>query len=364
VRKWTACGGDLVMVDGDPGGVFAPRIALASGDGARSTVPYLLGHVHRLASADITAAGLEATLNALPTIGPALWRLPASRAGDWKIELDRGFRLPMRGVGQLHARGYLTLLMLFAILIGPVNYMYLRRRGLQPLLVMTSPLIAVAFLLLLGTYVVAAEGFRVHTRAATFTLLDQGRQEAVTRAAVSLYAAGRTPGDGLWFSSDTAVYPFESADTSEDLHIDLSNGQRFDSGLVRARTPVNFETLEWRPARERLLFTREGDGLHVSNGLGVAVSSLLVRAPDRMYELWSPLAAGGQAGLHVTNGTRTALVPAYHPMFTRFDEVTSTQPVNSYLAVVDRAPAWDPGVKNAAEQESTHVVLGLLEALP
>jgi hypothetical protein len=260
LRKWTACGGDLIVVDGEPGQLLAAGIPLASSEGSPSTVPYLLGHLHRTTVSVVAAKGLDNLLLDLPVVRNASWRLPANRSGDWKTAPEQGFRLRMAGIGQVHAQGYLTLLLLFAVLIGPVNYLYLRRRGLQPLLVLTAPLIALVFLVLLGSYVIAGEGFSVHTRTATLTLLDQEHQEAVTRGAVSMYAAGRTPGSGLRFSSETAVFPFETNDR-DDIHIDLADGQRFDAGLVRARTPSNFETLEWRVARERLTFARDGSTL-------------------------------------------------------------------------------------------------------
>jgi hypothetical protein len=288
--------------------------------------------------------------------------LPANRAADWKTKGEKGFRLGMPGVGDLHARGYLSLLMLFTVLIGPVNYLYLRRRRLQPLIVLTTPIIALGFLLLLAVYVVAGEGFGVHVRAATLTVLDQDRQEAVTRADVSLYPAGHTPGGGLRFSSETAVLAFDVDDRPE-VHLDLADGQRFDDGFVRARTPVNFETIEWRPARERLTFVRDGRALKVTNGLGATVNRLFVRSPSGTFELASPMASGGQATLQPSVKAPT-LMPAFHPLFPRYYEVLENQPSNSDVALVATAPAWDPGLSNTIEHDSTHVVLGLLERLP
>jgi hypothetical protein len=363
LRKWTACGGDLIVVDGDPDERLAAGIPLASSDGSPSTVPYLLGHLHRTTSSVVTGKGLDNLLINLPAVRNASWRLPANRSGDWKTAPEQGFRLRMAGIGQVHAQGYLTLLLLFAVLIGPVNYLYLRRRGLQPLLVLTAPLIAVVFLVLLGSYVIAGEGFSVHARAATLTVLDQERQEAVTRGAVSMYAAGRTPGSGLRFSSETAVFPFEASDRDE-IHVDLNDGQRFDSGLVRARTPSNFETLEWRVARERLTFARDGSTLKVTNGLGVTIQRLRVRSGDQDYALTTSLPPGGQAALRASALKPVLQIPVYHTMYARFQEVEDGQPPNSYLALVDRAPSWQPGLANAVEQDSVHVMLGLTEHLP
>jgi hypothetical protein len=362
LRKWTACGGDLIVVDGDPAALLAPGIALASSDGARSTLPYLLGHVHRVPSAEIASGGLEALLGLLPAIRTASWRLPVNRASDWTLKVDQGFRLRMAGIGDVHTRGYLTLLMVFALLIGPVNYVFLRNRGLQWLIVLTAPVIATVFLVLLAFYVVVGEGFGVHVRAATLTVLDQERQEAVTRADVSLYPAGRTPGGGLRFSSETAVLAFNPPERG-DVHVDLADGQRFDDGFVRARTPLNFETIEWRQARERLTFSRESGALKVSNGLGSTVTHLFVRSESGAFELSTPVTPGGQALLHAWV-KEPVLIPLSHPLYPRYYEVMASQPLHSYVAIVDKAPSWDPGVAGAVEHDSAHIVLGLLGQLP
>jgi hypothetical protein len=361
LRKWTACGGDLIVVDAAPGSSLAPGISLASPDGSRSTVPYFLGHLHRLRAADMEL-GMTGLLSALSAARAGSWRLPVNRAADWTLAATKGFRLRMAGIGDVHARGYLMLLLLFALLIGPLNYLYLQHRGLQPLLVLTAPLIAVAFLVLLAVYVVIGEGFGVHVRAATLTVLDQDRQEAVTRAEVSLYPAGRTPGGGLRFSDDTAVVAFASEDRS-DVHLDLGDGQRFDRGLARARVPLNVETVEWRPARERLTFTRENGGLTVVNGLGATLTALFVRSPSGSFELAAPVIAGGRGALRRWT-TQPLLMPVDHPLYGRFYEVMTGQPVSSYVALLDKATAWNPGVTNAIEHDSTHVVLGLMEQMP
>jgi hypothetical protein len=206
------------------------------------------------------------------------------------------------------------------------------------------------------------EGFGVHVRAATLTVLDQDRQQAVTRADVSLYPAGRTPGGGLRFSSETVVLAF-NAQERDDVHIDLADGQRFDDGFVRARTPLNFETIEWRQARERLTFSRGGGGVTVSNGLGATITQLFVRSASGAFELSAPLSPGRQALLR-TWVTPPVLIPLSHPLYPRYYEVMANQPVNSYVALVDKAPSWEPGVAGAVEHDSAHVVLGLLERLP
>ena len=99
----------------------------------------------------------------------------------------------------------LSILFVFSLLIGPVNYWLLWRKRQQVLLVLTAPVISAIFILLLAGYVVAGEGLGVRGRAVTFTMLDQVRKQASTRATMWLYAAGMTPSSGLRFARDGGV---------------------------------------------------------------------------------------------------------------------------------------------------------------
>ncbi|HEX5110408.1 MAG TPA: hypothetical protein VFV95_18285 [Vicinamibacterales bacterium] len=366
LRTWTACGGDLVLVDGDFSmlprvGSYSP-VVHASGE----TVPYFLGHVHVVKAETIVGSGLGSVLSGLPSVHVADWALPTTRAFEWGSGTERGFRLPIPGIGQVPARAYLAILLLFSVFIGPVNYLFLARRNRQALVVLTTPLISVVFVVLLATYVVAGEGFGIHGRAVSLTVLDQRSQAAATRASISLYAAGRTPSAGLRFPRDMAILPIgrDGRSSTDDIRVDLSESQRFASGLVRARAPSNYEALSFRTARERLVFARDGDQLTVVNGLGTPVAKLWIRTADRAYSLTHPLAAGGKATLSVSRGVAESLIEAGYPLRSKLAALSSTQPQHSYLALLDHSPFWQPGISGVDERASFHLVLGLVEPLP
>ena len=362
LRTWVACGGDLLFIDAEIPDAFAP----AGGPAAvliENALPFFLGQVHRVTTADVETRSFTTVLFDLPSLRDANWALPVNRSADWNKPGTRGFRLPMDGVGTINARAYLAILVLFTVLIGPVNYVWLRGRQQQVLMVVTAPALSVLFILLLATYVIAGEGFGLHVRATSLTVLDQSRQEAATRASVSLYAAGRTPGGGLRFSRDAAVFPMAGLAESDDLRVDLSEAQRFASGLVRARTPANFETAEFRTARERLVFSRSGDGLEVLNGLGAPVRRVILYGRDQVYAFAGTLGAGGRAAM-TPSRPKVTFVPPDHPLSARFDAIASGQPPGTYLAVLDRSPFWQAGAPEIIEHESVHVVVGLVEQLP
>ena len=264
------------------------------------------------------------------------------------------------------ARTYLAILIVFSFLIGPANYWFLWRKRQQVLLVLTAPLISAMFIVLLAGYVVAGEGLGVRGRAATFTMLDQVRQQASTRGSISLYAAGMTPAGGLRFPRDTAIFPIgpEGTGSRGQQTLDLTEAQRFSAGVIQARSPTNFEEIGFRPARERLTFNREAGGMSVVNGLGATVAALVYRDGDKSYSLAGPLPHGAKATMKSGGLAAGNMVPADLPLSSRFVHLVENQPGGSYLAVLERSPFWDPGVSSVVERGSFHLVIGWPEGQP
>jgi hypothetical protein len=358
---WTACGGDLIVAADDQprltGG--AHRVPDPSPNGASR--PYFFGRIHRRAAPALAAAGLGTVLSDAESAQDAPhWALPVNRALSWNAIGPKGYRLEIPGVNGVPTRAYLAILILFAFLIGPINYWVLRHRQRLVLFMLTAPLISALFIVLLAGYVVAGEGFHVSGRAATFTMLDQPRRQAVTRGSVSLYAAGMTPGGGLRFPRDVAVYALgpDGNGSRDEQTLDLSDTQQFSSGVISARAPTNVEEIAFREARERLTFERGADGVRVVNGLGAIVQRLVYRSAGKTYVLDAPLADGAAAALRPGTIDASAIVPRDLPMPARFIRLFQAQPEGSYLAVLDRSPFWDPGVRDVVERGSFHLVLG------
>ena len=188
----------------------------------------------------------------------------------------------------------------------------------------------------------------------------------MTRASMSLYAAGTAPWDGLRFARDEAVYTIGPGGTGsrEAQMLDLTEAQRFASGVIQARSATNLETIGFRPARERLTFSREADGITVLNGLGVPIRALTYRTGNRLHHLPDPVMPG-EKGRLVAGGVRTAgLIPADVPQAPRFQALFQRQPDGSYLAVLDRSPFWTAGVSDVDERDSFHVVIGWVDGQP
>ena len=146
---WTACGGDLVFVDGDLR-TLMPSTMAATPAGEGTARAYFFGRIHRPTSASITASGLASFLADAQKVQDSNLALPANTARDWGAIAVRGFRLPIPGVHGVPARAYLSILFVFSVIIGPANYWFLRRHRQQVLLVLTAPLISAVFIVLLA----------------------------------------------------------------------------------------------------------------------------------------------------------------------------------------------------------------------
>ena len=358
---WVACGGSLVLADAELDVLFPDPARRPMVE--RGMAEHFFGRIHLWPSAAIEGAGFTDTITAIVNrVREPTWALPLE---ENVTTGSGGYRLPIPGVNGVPAGAYLTILTFFALLIGPVNHIFLRRRKQQALIVLTTPLIAAGFIVLLGAYVIAVEGFGIRGRMLSLTMLDQASGQAATRATVSLYAAGRAPSGGLRFARDVAVFPTPVANgPGVGEALDLTDLQQFSTGLLDARTPANFETLAMRAARERLVFSAENGRIRVTNGLGTTVTRLRVRESGRSYALGDPLLPGAAAVLQQTTASARDLLGGGDAALAPFDSVVTNLPDGSYLAVVDRSPFWDQGSADIDERGSFHLILGRFGSLP
>jgi hypothetical protein len=354
---WTASGGDLMFVDGDLPALLPDQqtlpISLTLGEG--NPAPYYFGSINLLKSEELRKIGLDAALLQSSALAKNDDRaLPVNRASGWSTLSKLGFSLPIPGIGGVPVRSYLIILIVFSVLIGPVNFVWLWRKRRQVLLVLTAPLISAAFILLLSGYVFWGEGFGITGRAESFTLLDQKTNHAATRATVSMYAAGMAPGNGLQFSRGVAVIPISLArrGSRERQVLDLTDLQQFSAGIAKARAPANFEEVSFRPARERLSFNYTNNGITVVNALGATISRLIYRDDGKVFMLDVPLKAGEKASLRAADGSSMSVLP---PKFRFLQEI---QAEHSYIAWLERSPFLEMGAPNVKERDSLHIVLG------
>ena len=203
----------------------------------------------------------------------------------------------------LPVRGMTFLMLLFILIVGPVNLLVLRAMKRRIWFLWTIPVISAITCLIVLIYSLFSEGVTPSTRTEAVTLLDQSAKRATTSALAAFYCP-LTPGDGLRFSAETEVTPLLSAESrrnGDSREVDWSNGQHLTRGWVNARVPTHFVIRKSEPRRERLQLERAADGtLTVVNGLGANVKTLwLADAQGRLHEA-TAIAAGAKSTLIAT----------------------------------------------------------------
>lgn len=305
------------------------------------------------------------------------------------------------GVGRVPVGMFQISIVVFAVFIGPLNYVVLRRRQQLHIFALTVPILAALATIGLVGYAAVADGFAVRVRARSVTLLDQTRGEAVSWSRLSYYA-GLAPSRGLHFSPDTAVYPIEPEGVMQGRRrLDWTSDQHLSSGWLHSRTPTQFLTVAHRQADERLQVVIEAAGsVRVKNDLGVAVRYLVVSDEKSDLHVGGPLELGARATLKkaatdaATEPLRKLIaqqklvVPAelndtdyelfysnrrYYPysegdaswtnnlLEQRLRELIRpdrTMPSRSFVAAVSEAPQIEFGTRPVENTDSLYIIIG------
>ena len=193
------------------------------------------------------------------------------------VGTEEFFNFMNPGIRGVPVYGFMVLITAFAVLIGPVNYFYLRRKRSLWLLLVTVPATALVTSVLLVGYSVAAHGFSIRSRIRSLTVLDQKSHSAVTVARLALFA-GLAPARGMQFSPETAVYPvFPPTAEPGAFTVDWTENQALTSGWLLSRTRTQFLTVRHSEQRDRVDVRPGHDGaLEIANGLPWELEAVLV----------------------------------------------------------------------------------------
>ncbi|MEX2317823.1 MAG: hypothetical protein WD669_11765 [Pirellulales bacterium] len=240
------------------------------------------------------AMALEATPNWVKRHGLSP-ETPNAEFAEWLVP----------GVGLAPVTEFRILITLFVLLIGPVNYLLLKRYRQLHLLVLTVPLAAALLTIALFVYALASDGLNTKVRVRSFTTLDQRSGEAACWARLSYYA-GLAPGSGLSMPSDTAVYPivpdWRSGGGNSEYGVarELTwNGDNVHlaRGWLRSRTSTQYLTVRARNSPQRLQL-RPGDGrMRAENELNASIRFVTVADAAGNLFAGTDLASGDSADL-------------------------------------------------------------------
>jgi hypothetical protein len=211
------------------------------------------------------------------------------------------------GVGEAPVISFLLLVSLFAIAIGPLNYILLGRAKRLYLLLITVPLGAFVVTGGLFAYALFTDGLSVRLRARSVTQIDQPAERAVSWSRQSYYAA-LAPSRGLTFPEDCTIFPIEHQParirSSEPRNkLAWRDAQVLEEGYLGARTTNQFMVLRSTSTVQRL-DVREGNAarepLQVTNNLQINLKYLLLRDGQGRYWTTDELGDGASAELSET----------------------------------------------------------------
>ncbi|MBI1370568.1 MAG: hypothetical protein GC162_18175 [Planctomycetes bacterium] len=276
-------------------------------------------------------------------------------------------------------RGLFVLMLLFAVLIGPVNLVVLSRMKRRIWLLWTVPAISFVACAAVFTYNFLAEGWTPHRRAQTITILDQRTHRAATIGWTAFYAP-IAPGDGLHFSYDTELIPqIRSANYNEGGQlrgIDWTTDQHLESGWVTSRVPAHFRLRKPHLERQRIAVAVEPDGtLTATNGFTADLRRFYYVHTDGKAYAAEHVAAGAKMNLEPSK-MKIASTPESRRMIfgsnwldseILYNGENETVPMlgqGEYLAVLDNAIFLEPGLEGAAVRPSTSLVYGITELAP
>jgi hypothetical protein len=266
-------------------------------------------------------------------------------------------------------------MLVFCILIGPVNILVLSWLGRRIWLLWTVPTFSLLTCAAVVAFMSATEERHGVARVEGLTLLDQTAQRAISIGWLGLYSA-QTPGDGLHFSWDTELSPHLRTGARVAFHagrtIDWSHDQNLTTGWLTARTPAYFlvRTTEVRP--EHVTVDHRPDGrLSVTNGLGAGIRAAWIADADGIVHTVDTMEPGASAAAVRTKqrvaGTASTLREVFDSDWLKLVDNLAAQPdtylrPGCYIAVLDAAPFIPQGLAGATQHGCRSVVYGIMQA--
>lgn len=252
IRRYAYSGGTVIVSAGDSMPMGSLRSLAAKA--LSRVLPYGLGHVIGIARFESDRSGTEAVLAEVPLLGSGLW--PATH--DLFPVQD------IAGLGKAPVTVFVLVILAFAILVGPVNFVILHRRKKPLLALVTVPILGFGTTIVILAYGIFHDGFGVRGVVMSCTVLDQASHEAVSVNASTLFA-GMAPSDMTMEPDSLVLSRRASIDRSDwvDRWNWDANQQLLDGGILPSRTVTPLLAVQQGPMRERLTVRSSGDTLEL-----------------------------------------------------------------------------------------------------
>ncbi|MBA3847838.1 MAG: hypothetical protein H0X45_14510 [Planctomycetes bacterium] len=238
---------------------------------------------------------------------------------DDRVTVADAHKVP--GTERAPIGGFVIVAALFALLVGPVNLWWVRRRDARHLFLVTTPLLSLATCAGLLTYNLIAEGVALRRSARQIAVVDQPQGRAAVWTAAT-YFGGFAGGD-ITLDPEAKLLPFEPGRGDRYNYryqqqrdnaaygLDWSDGQIATGGWIPARVNRHLAYAELRPLGDRLIVTRDGAGWNATNGFTSTMTELRWRdAQGRWWGCDDALAPGARGALTLQAPYFTWMEPA------------------------------------------------------
>ena len=202
------------------------------------------------------------------------------------------FSAPVPGTETVPVKTFVFLALAFALVVGPLNLWWVRRRNARHLFLITTPLLSFATCVVLIVASLLADGVSIKCDAVQVCYLDHRTQQAIRWTGCTYFAAFSRSQMDLDQQAKIRVLDREdysgsyrhSRGDGEHLHLDWRTGQHLSGSVLPARLNRQLSYTEHVPERRRLVVSRLAQGYQLVNGLGVGLLSVTWR--DSEGSLW------------------------------------------------------------------------------
>jgi hypothetical protein len=344
-----------------------PKTSLADGESFK--VGFGSCFVLKNNAAKLQPLTLKAVLDDANNTARFWQSLPDENGASASFPVIENTKIPIRST--------VFIMLLFVILIGPVNLIVLSRMNRRTWLLWTVPAISFVTCVIVFAYSLVREGVTPDMRLDGMTLLDEANRRATTIGITAFYCP-LTPSQGLFFSSETEATPlleqswnyFRRGGTAHE--VDWTQSQHLSRGWISARVPAYFLLRKSETRRERLQFESANGQLSVVNGLGAPIHSVWFANSAGQIFTATNIAAGQRAALvSSTNSIHTDHLGP-QSLFEKAGYITRPDFAgdaanyllpNTYIAELNGNPFLENGLgaKSSARTKTHAVVYGLVE---
>jgi hypothetical protein len=187
-------------------------------------------------------------------------QLPRAGSGTWPMQQGLSREQPIPGLGRAPMGAFLLVILVFSVLVGPVNFLVLRRLRRPMLALVTVPALGFSTTAMMLGYGMFHDGFGTRGVVTSWTVLDQDRHECAVIAARTLFA-GLAP-DSCTMGPETLLlapraFWRQNRRAADRWH--LAQDAVLDGGVLPSRTSTPLLTAQQGTARQRLRVQSTGE---------------------------------------------------------------------------------------------------------